>query len=655
MVKKKETTKKENKFPENGMPKETEEATPADKLFYEELLNDVKEDFARRQNNRRPYETAWQLNMNFYMGNQYCNVNGRFELEQQEKYFFWQEREVFNHIAPIMETRLAKLNRVRPKMSVRPFSNDDGDINCAKLSSKLIESIVERQDFSGLTAHATMWSEICGTVFYKTAWDPKLGRKLGKRGEEDICEGDVNITVCPPFEIFPDSNAAAGIDECQSIIHARAYSAEDVKNIWGVDVKGESIKVFSLDGSGVTGGLGYNSTIPSITQEAKENHVIVIERYERPSPGFPYGRLIIAAGDKLLHVGDLPYMSTDNRQRIFPFCRQTSQSQPGCFWGSSIIERLIPIQRAYNAVKNRKHEFLNRLSMGVLTVEDGSVDTDNLEEEGLSPGKVLVYRQGSNPPRFMDNGSIPTDFIYEEGQLQNEFVMISGVSELMRNSATPRNVTSGVALQLLIEQDDTRLTATAEEIRKALRRLCKNILQLFKQFAKTPRIGNIAGDDGELEMFYFSASDLTSDDVVTETENEISVSPAQKKSMVLDLLQTGLLSDRQGKLTETAKVRVLEMMGFGNWTNSQDISQLHLKRAMEENISNLADLEVLEVDDHDIHMDEHTKFIIGGNGKKLTKKQMQLLLDHVRQHKQVASLAEQRKLMQLRELNQTAL
>lgn len=66
-----------------------------------------------------------------------------------------------------------------------------------------------------------------------------------------------------------------------------------------------------------------------------------------------------------------------------------------------MVERTIPIQRAYNAVKNRKHEFLNRIAVGVLAVEDGSVDVDNLETEGLSPGKILVYRQGSNPPRLM--------------------------------------------------------------------------------------------------------------------------------------------------------------------------------------------------------------------------------------------------------------
>ena len=52
--------------------------------------------------------------------------------------------------------------------------------------------------------------------------------------------------------------------------------------------------------------------------------------------------------------------------------------------------------------------------MGVITVEDGSVDTDDLAEEGLSPGKIIVYRQGTNPPSVMGTGNVPNDLTYEE-------------------------------------------------------------------------------------------------------------------------------------------------------------------------------------------------------------------------------------------------
>lgn len=65
-----------------------------------------------------------------------------------------------------------------------------------------------------------------------------------------------------------------------------------------------------------------------------------------------------------------------------------------------LVDMLVPFQRAFNAAKNRKMEFLNRYTMGVVCVEDGSVDTDDLEIDGLAPGKIIVYRQGSNAPEF---------------------------------------------------------------------------------------------------------------------------------------------------------------------------------------------------------------------------------------------------------------
>lgn len=48
--------------------------------------------------------------------------------------------------------------------------------------------------------------------------------------------------------------------------------------------------------------------------------------------------------------------------------------------------------------------------MKILCIEDGSVDIDKLEQEGLKDGKILVYRQGSKPPYTLefDNTEIKT-------------------------------------------------------------------------------------------------------------------------------------------------------------------------------------------------------------------------------------------------------
>lgn len=607
----------------------------ADKQFYEELVREVREDFAARREMRRPYELTWQLNMNFLMGNQFCNINGRGEIEQDEKYFFWQEREAYNHIAPIVETRVAKLERVRPTMTVMPFSGDEEALKASAVAEKILASAAENVGLSQKISQATTWSETCGTVFYKIVWNADKGKKLGVADGADVFEGDVDVSVCPPFEIYPDSNVSQTVDECESIIHAKCYSVDDIKDIWGADVKGEDVQVFALDGAIGLGGLGYASTVPNIISQTKHGQAIVIEKYVRPSRQYPEGRLIIVAGDKLLFNGSLPFVNRENGERGFPFVRQLSQTVAGCFWGMSVIDRLIPIQRAYNAVKNRKHEFLNRISMGVLTVEDGSVDVDNLQEEGLSPGKVLIYRQGSEPPQIMDSGSVPIDFTYEEERLINEFMVISGTSELSRNSATPTNVTSGVALQLLIDQDDTRLTATADEIRYAIKETAQMILRLYRQFALTPRLVRIADKDKNFDAFCFTSDDIVGDKVILDTENEINDTVSQKRSMMFELLTRGVLNDADGKLTEGTKSQILKLAGFAGWEKSQTLSSLHRKKAVEENVEILSkDISPLEVDDHQIHIEEHIRFALGNDGKAMKRQQFERLLAHIARHRQ---------------------
>ena len=445
-----------------------------------EIVAAVLEDFAERQEKRRPIELNWRLNMNFVIGNQFAEITPRGDVEEGGRQYFWQCREVYNHIAPILETRLSKLARVKAKASVRPATPDEDDVASAEVAGKLISAVTAENDFSNLLGLANTWSEVTGCVFYKVTWDTEKGMAL--TGDGNLREGDVHISVCPPFEIFPENVAVSDLDAQPSIMHVKVMGTKDVKRLWGVDVDGREINVFSFENADVVGGFGYHATVPKFVSEKREDAVLVIEKYELPTDGYPDGRLIIVAGDKLVHDGILPYVNGADGKRGYPFSRQVCLDNLGSFFGSSVVERIIPVQRAYNTVKNRKHEFMNRIAMGVLAVEDGSVDTDALEEEGLPPGKILVYRQGSTPPVLINAGQVPSEFGVEEEKLLNEFVMISGVSEVTTYSQVPTNVSSGTAISLLLEQDDTRISLTADSLREAVRRIGKHIIRLYKHY-----------------------------------------------------------------------------------------------------------------------------------------------------------------------------
>ncbi|MBQ9081040.1 MAG: hypothetical protein IJY26_00185 [Clostridia bacterium] len=597
------------------------------------LVAEVEADFENRRAARRELERGWELNMNFFSGNQYCDVAPNGEIAEEDKRFYWQSRRTFNHIAPTVETRCAKLEKSRPALEVRAFSDEDADVKCARLASHILRAVSERIGLDGVISRATLWSEVCGTAFYKVLWDGNAGEVVSEDERGKIREGDVSVVPISPFEIFPDTLTAERMEDVRSIIHAKALPVSEIFESFGVRLAGRNISEFALSPYSAAGhftcveGKGASYT--------KEGYETVIERYTMPDAARPNGKLEIVAGGKLLYEGELPYRNGDKGGRILPFVRQVSLPLPGAFFGASVVDRLIPLQRAYNAVRNRKHEFLNRLSMGVVTVEDGSVDTDDLAEEGLCPGKILIYRQGSQPPAMFDCGQIPSEFEREEETIANEFVLISGTSEITRNSTNPTNVTSATGLQLLLNQEDERMAVSAHSICRAAEEIGRQILKLYKQFATTSRMVAMSGEGKSTEIFYFNAADISSDDIVFDTDTV--QTPERKRAAVLELLSLGLLNDEDGKLSEYTKNKVLETLGYGNLSGARDISALHISKAEKENLRmmNGEDVEVEAYDEHRLHYTEHVRFLLSEEfSSKGGMPEKERIEAHVRQHMQ---------------------
>lgn len=604
-----------------------------DKIITDSILNEFKQ----RQESRKPFELSWELNLNFYLGNQYTYISNNGTICDIEKHYIWENQEVFNHIAPTIETRLSKLNKIKPSLNVKPSSTSDKDIYAAKLAKSVLNSSLERNTFSSIISTATAWSEITGTVFYKVNWDNSLGNIIGvDENGKSIKNGDITISVCSPFEIFPSSNTCQEINDCDSIILARPIPVAQANALWNLNIDGEEIDICELSTHSYLSGITGRNNSTKIIHTTKSNHVLVIERYEKPSIQNPNGKLTIICKDKLVYDGDLPYVSATGK-RIYPFVKQVSIKQLACFWGRSIIDRCIPIQRSYNAIKNKKHEFISRLTSGVLAVEDGSVDIDNLENEGLAPGKILVYRNGATPPSFLDTGRIPEELEKEEKTLLEELAMLSSVSDLSSNSKIPGNINSGSALTLLIEQDNSRMSATAENIRNAIKQVGYLVLNLYKQHANTVRLNKLTDSNGMLEVFYWNKNDLDLDDIELESSNELQTSQDDKKDLILSLLNKGILEDNTNKLSASTKKIILKILNLENIEVYKDIDEIHKERAAKENLQLIPLEEPISVDHHKIHIDEHTKYIISDEAKSLSHDHKDALLQHISKHQKLIS------------------
>lgn len=473
-------------------------------------------------------------------------------------------------------------------------------------------------------------------MFYKIVWDKEKGVKIKSDDKVYTC-GDVSVSVVPPFEIYPDSSVCADLDECKSIIHAKAYSSAEVKEIWGADVKGEELKVFSLDGGVSMGGRSYNKTAPGVTEQVKKDAVLVIERYTRPTKQNPDGELTVVAGDVLVYSGSAALQKRHGRRKGFSFRAAGFHSLGGMLLGR------FHDRTSGAAAKSLQCSQVPQARVSQQNIHGRAGGGGRLDRHRFGGRRVAHARQGAGLQAGRKSapsaqlGQRADDFNLEEQRLLAEFLQVSGVSEFMRNSKTQTGLTSGVALQLLIEQDDTRLAVSAEQIRGAIKTVGQHILRLYKQFATAARLEKVVGDNGSIEVFYFSGSDISSDDVVFETENDLNETPASRKSMVMDLLNAGLLSDETGRVSPTNKVKILEMMGFGNWETAQNLNQLHVKKAERENLRMTEDVVPLDIDNHEIHIDEHVRFVISGQAAQTGRETEEAVLKHIRLHKAMLS------------------
>ena len=587
-----------------------------------ELVAQVQADFKRRQEERRSIERGWQLNMNFLSGNQYCDVNSLGEIEGDASGYYWQEKRVFNHIAPTVDTRCCKLTGIRPKLAVRAASEDDDDRRSAKLASAILSATCEDCDVDGAISAATVWSEACGTVFYKVIWDSYAGNEIGKTFDgASVREGKVKLQVVSPFEIYPDTLSEQSIVNQPSLIHARAVPAEDIFAAYGVKVAGRDVEDYPQ-----------SSAHGKFQRAVKHGYEVVIERYIRPNSENPEGRLTIVAGDKLLYDGALPYVNGESATRTYPFVVQYCIPLAGSFFGTCIVDRLIPVQRAYNAGKNRQHEFLNRIAMGMIAVEEGSVDTDELLEDGLMPGKILVYRQGGTPPEMLTLGTVPSEFTVEEQRLEEEFAKISGTSDITQRANAFTSVTSATGLQLIIEQDEARLNVCYEQIKSALKGIGKMILRLYRQFASSVRLIRFSTAGDTLSPTSFKGSDITGDDVVLEADSDINMTPARRMATIYDMIDKGLFSDENGMIKPAVKDKLLKTLGYNGYTGGRDMTELHRQHSAEENaaLKEGGAVELKEYDDHAVHVEEHTAYLLT---EKLTGEQEARICAHLNQHK----------------------
>lgn len=104
---------------------------------------------------------------------------------------------------------------------------------------------------------------------------------------------------------------------------------------------------------------------------------------------------------------------------------ENSLSENDLYGRNGLVALLEPYQRAYNNVMNLYNEHLEFATHGWIAVEEGSIDTDSLTEDGLTPGRFVLYRQGSVAPAVIKDTLNAQPYLESTEHYYNQMLQIT--------------------------------------------------------------------------------------------------------------------------------------------------------------------------------------------------------------------------------------
>ena len=133
--------------------------------FEDGIIRYIQNQFDERKKQKNGLELQWRLNINYYNGDQFTYIDSVLnDVVETPEYTPWEERNVFNEIAPNIETRFAFLSKRKNLMKNRPASSSAEDRTSAKIGNRILASTRSRLKMSDKQQDANLIAGIMGTA-----------------------------------------------------------------------------------------------------------------------------------------------------------------------------------------------------------------------------------------------------------------------------------------------------------------------------------------------------------------------------------------------------------------------------------------------------------------------------------------------------------
>ena len=606
-------------------------------------LSDLNDLFEKAQEERLHHEIQWYKNMSFYMGRHWVVwSNKRQSLVDLAQDPGWRVRMTTNYALNFVQSKVALLLKNKPIFNVYSMTDDMSDREGAKMAQQLLDFIWKNENVNDEIKKMAHHGSIYGSGFLKSFWNLDKGPVIEDPESGDVFPmGDVDIKCISPFEIYVDPEATSPfIRDLKWLIHAYRITKEEFVERYGYEPTIESVEEHGLERQylNLVKSTGHVDQQPMGGQtETLEEFVTIKEYYENPSTLHPKGRFIMFNLDNIIYTGDLPYGK-------IPVSKFDDLFVPDRFWGMSTVEQIMPLQVEYNRTRSQILENRNLMSNPKwVAPRDAIQDIDTISAE---PGEIIYYNaiQGIAPPAPMSMPSPPPYVFDQEDRILQDMMAVSGISDVNLRSAPPQGVESGRAMAILAEKDETRMVPTIQSWENAISYIGKCVLEMAKTNYTDDRAIRVAGADNTARLLYMKGTDISSpEDVEVTIGQGLGFSRLARIELLLEMYDRGLLRDPN---------KLLNLLEFGDDKDLYEEENMDRNNAALENIQMTQGAQVPDptiVENHNVHLEVHRKFIKSEDFKMLNQQAQQLVFDHYMKtnqivQQQMAQIAEQQML-----------
>lgn len=540
---------------DSGLPKKEE-----DWARYIRRLHD--EGLARR----RRYEFQWVINLSYYLGYQELLLNtGTGIIEIPKEY---RNPIHVNRVGSFIESRHAKITKNRPQSRVFPNSTEPADKHAAKASDDLLRHLWRAIDMDQQYDRLTMLELLCGTSFMKTVWDPLAGDIIkqpvkhatdtedefeveltddGSVAEEEVFLGEISCRARSTFNlVVPDENTP-DIRDQEWVIERSHMTSAEITRIWP-HLEGKIAKKFFDDEL-----TEYEKTIDRMasplfkssmkagadTPDKFNSRALGIEIWFKPNFYFPDGLMAVVIGNEIAVMDKFPH---DYGKNKYPYVKFSEKEDGYHFYPQATIERLIPVQRAINRLKQHKLRSTFLMANPKWLLAKGSqVSEDSLTDE---VGEVVEYNPSVPAPKPAEIAPLPAYVSNFGEELIRDFRDVGGQRE--STVTPPPNLTAAVALQVAAEQADEVVGPIVRRQTRGMELVAEQQLRIANAEYSEPRKIKILGEHNRVMISYLSGMDLKHHfDVHIEIESMIPDFRGSKRQTLLELWDRRIIQDPQ--------------------------------------------------------------------------------------------------------------